>query len=264
MCTLTIHRTEASVVVTMNRDEARFRAPEVPPRVFQDGPSALHWLAPTDSQAGGTWFGVNEYAVQGCLLNRYMPEDIEKLNVPGPRPSRGQIIVDVLAKGLEHNAFDWIDKSFDPEPFPSFHLVVIGPRQTRSFAWNGKTLEKQAHLESWLFFSSSSWRTAEVIQYRREAFEAWVAAGAPNEGPLPSFHVWQPPDRAEWAPLMDRDISATRSITQTMTDCSKHVTEMRYWPRESRRPPMTPFTTSSLSHAPDAYLANPSLSGSFP
>lgn len=257
MCTLTIHRTETSVLATMNRDEARFRAPEIPPQVMTDEKHALRWLAPTDSQAGGTWFGVNEYAVQACLLNRYMPEDIKKLNAPGPRPSRGQIIVDSLAKGREKEVFKWLHESFDPSPYPSFHLIVIGPSQTQSFAWNGQTLEKQVHSGTWLFFSSSSWRTEEVIQYRKEAFEAWVEKGAPTEGLLPSFHIWQPPDRAEWAPLMDRQISATRSITQTITDFTNHFTEMRYWPRESLRPPMTPLRTLSLSHAYDAYPVNP-------
>lgn len=264
MCTLTIHRMEASVVVTMNRDEARFRAPEIPPRVMQDVPRAVHWLAPTDGQAGGTWFGVNEYAVQGCLLNRYMPEDIEKLNAPGPRPSRGQIIVDLLAKGAEQVAYEWLHEFFDPSPYPSFHLIVIGPLQIQSFAWNGQTLEKRIHSEPWLFFSSSSWRTEDVVRYRREAFEAWVERGAPMEGFLPAFHVWQPKDRGEWAPLMDRDISATRSITQTTTDFTKHFTEMRYWPRESLQSPMAPYTTSTLSHAQDAYPANPSPFESFP
>lgn len=263
MCTLTIHRTRTTLIATMNRDEARFRAPEIPPQIITNDKHALQWLAPTDSQAGGTWFGVNEYAVQACLLNRYMPEDIEKINAPGPRPSRGRIIVDLLAKGREDDVFEWLHDSLDPSPYPSFHLIVIGPSQTQSFAWNGKTLEKQHHPEAWLFFSSSSWRTEEVIQYRKEAFAAWVEQGAPNAGLLPSFHIWQPPDRAEWAPLMDRTVSATRSITQTITDFTQHKTEMRYWPREGRNVPEMPLTTLSLPHALDAHHSNPKPFGSF-
>ena len=36
-------------------------------------------MAPIDGQAGGTWFGANEHALQACLLNRYLPEDAVKL-----------------------------------------------------------------------------------------------------------------------------------------------------------------------------------------
>jgi Transport and Golgi organisation 2 len=264
MCTLTVHRTDSSLLVTMNRDEARFRAPEMAPQVRMDEKHAVHWLAPTDSQAGGTWFGVNEYALHACLLNRYMPEDIEKLSAPGPRPSRGQIIVDVLTLGNEQKALVWLDERFDPEPYPSFHLVVMSQSRTRSFAWNGKTLEKRMHDESWLCISSSSWRTEDVLKYRQEAFQMWVERGAPKEGLLPSFHIWQPPDRKEWAPLMDREISATRSITQTSSDFTNRSTEMRYWPRESLRPPAKPLTTLVLTHAPDAYPSNPKLLGNKP
>lgn len=236
MCTVTIHRTTESVLVTMNRDEARFRAPEKPPQILYDAHSRP-WMAPIDSQAGGTWFGANERALQACLLNRYLPADALKLDGLGQPPSRGRIIGELLARGPEREAFAWLHEVFDPKPYPSFWLLVIGSQNTHSFAWNGQMLELGIHDEPWSLFSSSSWRTDEVLTYRRQEFEAWVARGAPFAGQIPSFHLWQPPDRAEWAPLMDREYSATRSITQTLTEFSKHSTEMRHWPREQLHSP---------------------------
>jgi hypothetical protein len=253
MCTVTIHRTDTSVLVTMNRDEARFRAAEKPPRKLTGRSNSLQWLAPIDGQAGGTWFGANEYAVQACLLNRYLPEDIMHFGHPGERPSRGQIIVELLERGEEQDGLAWLNDVFNPRPYPSFCLIVAGPRHTYSFGWDGHTLECQTHVVPWLLFSSSSWQTHEVIDYRKQAFDAWVHRGAPFEGLIPSFHLWQPPDRAQWAPLMDREYSATRSITQT--HCTNRTTEMRYWPREYLHDPTTPFTSLQLNHA---HAAQPS------
>lgn len=252
MCTVTIHRSDSLLLVTMNRDEARFRAPEIPPREQIGRDKPIKWLAPIDGQAGGTWCGVNEYAVHACLLNRYLPNDALIYDLPGERPSRGQIIIQLLELGLERDALRWLNEGFDPKPYPSFWLIVAGPDQTHSFMWDGHQLERQTHIDPWLFFSSSSWRTHDVIEYRKQAFDAWVNSGAPREGLIPSFHIWQPNDRAEWAPLMDREYSASRSITLMETDFTKQRTEMRYWPREHLSTPATPFTLLQLDHARDA------------
>ena len=266
MCTVTIHRTAETLLVTMNRDEVRFRAPEKPPQIMLDAPvehlelrvasgalrpkpHALRWMAPLDGQAGGTWFGANEHALQACLLNRYLPGDDQKWGGAGERPSRGRIIIDLLARGAESDALVWLNEQFDPNPYPSFWLLVAGPTNTHSFAWNGHdTIERATFAEPWCSFSSSSLRTDEVLAYRKNEFDAWLTRCAPFTGLIPSFHLLQPQDRAEWAPLMDREYSATRSITQTFTDFSAHSTEMRYWPRERLHSPGTPEATLHLSH----------------
>lgn len=252
MCTVTVHRTDTSLLVTMNRDEARLRAPEIPPRTMRGQANPLQWIAPADGQAGGTWFGANEYAVQACLLNRYLPDDAKKVALADARPSRGRIIVELLERGREAEALTWLRDEFDPRPYPSFWLVVVGPQETRSFAWDGHTLEDRRHDEPWLLFSSSSWRTDEVLAYRKVEFDTWLAQGASYVGPIPSFHLMQPPDRVQWAPLMDREHSATRSVTQTETDFTQHVTVMRHWPRENLKPLTAPLTMLELHHAPMA------------
>lgn len=249
MCTVTIHRTNTTLLATMNRDEARFRAPEIPPREQIGRDKQVKWVGPIDSQAGATWFGVNEYAVHACLLNRYLPNDSLIYDLSGERPSRGQIIVELLARGFERDALAWVNETFDPKPYPSFWLILAGPDNTHSFAWDGHVLERQTYVEPWVLFTSSAWHTQDVIEYRKQAFETWVEQGAGREGLIPSFHLWQPTDRAEWAPLMDREYSATRSITQAETNFAKHKTEMRYWPREHLHTPAAPFTISQLQHA---------------
>lgn len=233
----------------MNRDEARLRAPEIAPHRLLGPSNSVQWIAPSDGQAGGTWFGANEYALQACLLNRYMPDDAKKIALADKRPSRGRIIVELLERGREADALAWMRDEFDPRRYPSFWLVVMGPQQTRSFAWDGQTLEPQLHDEPWLLFSSSSWRTEEVLAYRKVEFDAWLAGGASFLGPLPSFHVSQPPDRMQWAPLMDREHSATRSVTQTETDFTKRTTLMRHWPRANLEPLTSPPTILELPHA---------------
>lgn len=72
MCTVTVHRSANRLLVTMNRDEARDRAPEVPPAIHHND---VNWLAPSDSARGGTWIGVNDRGVVACLLNGYVEGD---------------------------------------------------------------------------------------------------------------------------------------------------------------------------------------------
>lgn len=77
---------EAAVVAGANREEA-FARPGEPPQLL-DGPCRA--VAGRDPQAGGTWFGVNEFGVLIAVTNR------PKTQPPSQPRSRGLLARDLL------------------------------------------------------------------------------------------------------------------------------------------------------------------------
>jgi len=234
MCTLTVFRDQGRLLVTMNRDEARFRGPEEPPRLHDaaeaHGPA---WLGPIDSDSGGTWMGVNDRGCVACLLNRYAPEDASLARLLPGRRSRGDIIPAVLGRQDEAAALSYIRDNLEPADFGSFTLVLITPTSTQAFEWaHGGGLAEYALASPWDMVTSSALDTAEVLTWRRERFDEWLGNGAPFKSLMPSIHLDRPAGKEGWAALMDRPISATRSITQVQLCLDEGRATMRYWPRE--------------------------------
>lgn len=233
MCTVTILRQTDGLLVTMNRDEAAHRGPEVPPRRQPTGtPGAPTWWAPADSDSGGTWMGVNGLGWVACLLNRYAPEDTDPARLlPGQR-SRGEIIPGVLAHRTETDALTWLREGLSPALYGSFTLVLALPSATHTFEWAyGEGLQESNLDGEWTMLTSSAFDTAAVLEWRRHRFEAWQQAGCRFEETVPAIHLDRPADEEHRAILMDRGISATRSITQVDSRETGHHAVMRYWPR---------------------------------
>ena len=213
----------------MNRDEARSRGPELAPAVQM---APIPWIAPRDSQRGGTWIGVNARGVVALLLNGYLPGD----TLPRPEPvdirSRGEIVPRLMTEGSTGAMADLLERRIDPAPFPSFTIVIADWGAVNAWSWTGSGgLVRSQHDAEWSFFTSSSWNTGEVTAWREHAFQAWRNDGAQMDGTLPALHVLQPSGLAEWSPLMDRERTSTRSITQVELAREHGSVIMRYWPR---------------------------------
>ncbi len=235
MCTVTIQRNECLLRVTVNRDELRGRPAEGPPEIFETDEGC--WAGPRDPAGGGTWMGVNDRGVVACLLNRYLKPPPDRQPGGGERPSRGAIVPECLRRGDAELAVEWLSRSFDPSPYADFTLVVASGCAVWEFGWDGggQLQERSLPLE-WEILSSSSWCQQDVIAWRRSAFEQWREDGSPFAGALPLYHLLQPPDRAQWAPLMRRDRSATWSITQARVNADPGPAHMLYWPVEGLDP----------------------------
>lgn len=215
----------------MNRDESRTRGPERPPEVFGD---VVRCIAPRDTRRGGTWMAVNDNGVAACLLNGYLPGDPTPGPADAPGHTRGEIIPQALSMGGINAVRAYLSEKFDPTPYASFCLVVAAETGVERLHWRGSALMEQTrHEEAWTMFTSSSWNTDEVAAWRARAFAQWCAEGCPMRDGLPAFHTLQPVGEAEWAPLMDRPMSATQSITQVEVDWTSGDIAMRYWPREA-------------------------------
>jgi hypothetical protein len=229
MCTVTIFRSDAGFTATMNRDEAYLRAPERRPeiRATVDG---TEWAAPFDGEKGGTWMGVNAFGVAACLLNAYQPGESLLPDTTGRRPTRGEIVPVVLAAGEGESARRWVEEAFDPAKYPSFTLLLVTPEESLCYEWRGSGLLQTSTPPSpWAVRSSSGWDSMNVIQWREERFARWLESGAPHTGALPSFHLLQEPGFAGHSPLMRREWSATRSITQARVLAAPGRAELLYW-----------------------------------
>ncbi len=71
MCTVTWRPSVDGYDLFFNRDELRTRATARPPS--EAGAESVRYLAPTDSDAGGTWVAVNELGTTVGLLNAHPP-----------------------------------------------------------------------------------------------------------------------------------------------------------------------------------------------
>jgi hypothetical protein len=213
----------------MNRDEVRSRGVEIPPTI--DG-RKLPMLGPRDSDRGGMWIAVNDAGVVACLTNAYYPGDYPCITTMHLAPSRGRIVPVLLQHGEFRDVCEAFQDGFDPSPYLPFTVVICSIERTFSQTWTGAELLPCAVTDQPRdVFVSSSWKASDVAAWRRCAFAQWCKDGCPVLGGLPVFHILQPAGEAAWSPLMDRDESATRSITQILVDAVSSNAVMRYWPR---------------------------------
>ncbi|MBX7258334.1 MAG: NRDE family protein [Candidatus Hydrogenedentes bacterium] len=235
MCTISVHRGEGSLLVTMNRDEAKTRADELPPIIRVE--SGISWLGPVDGNSGGTWMGVSEYGVVACLTNLYRESDATPRSAGKAARSRGEIVPWLLGHGTLESIRAAVMSDFDPKPYPSFTILLAALDRVETFEWPvDSPFTHHPHTSEWTMLTSSSWKTDEVTARRRDAFDAWRVNGAHSCGALPAFHVLQPEGEAEWSPLMERSYASTRSITQVYFDEGTTHAVMRYWPRNAVYP----------------------------
>lgn len=231
MCTLTVRRAtpESDLLVTMNRDEAMVRAPEHPPKLHES-PAGPTWVAPHDGERGGTWMGANDSGLIACLLNFYLPDESLLPDREGTKPSRGAIIPELLERGDTADAMAWLLGDFDPEPYPSFDLHLISTESIHRLIWvrDGRFTCEEVKGE-WNVYSSSGWDSAEVAEWRTQRFHEWLDRGCPMIGSVPEFHLLQEEGHAERSPLMKRDWSETRSVTQARISATDKRVYLGYW-----------------------------------
>jgi uncharacterized protein with NRDE domain len=206
----------------MNRDDAAARV-EAPPRLQRI--SGVVYAAPVDAQSGGTWIAVNAHGVAACLLNRYDDAAVGAW-------SRGQIVPAAMSACDAEGAAAIVHR-MERERFAPFTCVLLSARQAFRMEWNGARLETapvRAALP-WMM-TSSSWRLQEVRKQRDALFRNVVvsATDAP-ETAVSAFHTARNPEHDCWAPMMLRDASETKSITQIALHGDE--CELRYWSRAS-------------------------------
>jgi len=131
MCTLVLAWgvfADAPVVVAANRDESLERDSN-PPRRISDDPGVV---APTDTEAGGTWIGYNSRGVFAAVTNRWTDADLA-----GER-SRGLLVRDALESDSAEDAARMAERAVEADEYEGFNLVVADAQAAFLLEWDGR------------------------------------------------------------------------------------------------------------------------------
>ena len=225
MCTLSWTATRSGYELLFNRDERRTRGPEEGPRKVQR--SGVHFLAPRDTDAGGSWIAVNELGATVCLLNGY----IERRGPASPRPrSRGQLVVELASAASPAQVEDRLRASnlapFEPFVLCAFqqvreNVVAEGELSGRAIEWDGLDLVARS-LEADDRPICSSGHDAALARARRGAeWERMRAAGPMTPERLIEFHRSHLDAAGPASPCMHRADAETRSLIRVQVSPSE-------------------------------------------
>ena len=192
MCTVTWAPVDGGYELFMNRDELHTRGPALPPaRKTHDG---VTYIAPTDSDAGGTWIAANEHGVVACLLNNFpsmlrmasgADRRVDTTRLPRGAESRG-LIPPALMAARSLTELDSHLRHLDHTQFNPFYVFALGPggvSSTASLHGDGQPPPVTARLYRWdgtgsltaipdpeLPVSTSSFMAKEVLANRAAVF----------------------------------------------------------------------------------------------
>ena len=211
MCTVTWMRSleAAGYDLLFNRDESRTRGPELGPEPTRQGD--VTYLAPRDSDHGGTWLAVNDHGLTVCLLNGYVPSR-------GPSPptwrSRGLLVSD-LADAADSCAVRERLSPKDLATYQPFVLLALDQGGGQVLRWDG--VELTAHeASSPEGMLSSSGHDQTAVQHARAARLAELRAevGGTTPALLERFMGDHGQGPSAYTPCMHRTEAATRSQCQ--------------------------------------------------
>lgn len=248
MCTLTFRRVAAGsdgsgpeapgrpgYSLWFNRDERLTRGAEAPPTEART-PDGRRYLAPTDTDAGGTWIAANDAGLTVAILNGYIESR-------GPAPaewiSRGQLVRDVAAF-TRASHLTRISAPRDLARYRPFVLVCVDVHgASRVLRWDGLNAVLSPDARAEVPFISSSYAQDAVQSERAAMYTAQIAdPAAPTEAELTRFHAYVDPEDGPTAftPSMRRGDAATRS--QVRVDVTPEAVSMRYAPGPPHEAPL--------------------------
>ena len=211
MCTLSWCFNASGYDLFFNRDEKHARSGATGPEPGDC--KGIHYLAPRDGQAGGTWLGVNACGVSVALLNYYpVHTDVQE---PPKRRSRGRLVLELM--DLQHAA--WLAPRLTPASlacYPPFMIVAIGPEPeaVTARAWDGHRVEDVPRGPFWPPLSTSSVATAEVVAARYAAYGTVVGPGPATTDRLLAYHASHDPGSGAHSVCVHREDAGTVSFSR--------------------------------------------------
>ena len=153
------------------RDESPVRPKAIAPEKFTE--NDVSYLSPVDSEAGGSWVGVNSSGILIILLNGGF-ESHEKKKFY--RKSRGLIVKELLLSAMP--VIEW--SIMDMDGIEPYTLIVAADKNLFRLVWDGEKKHRinldtdQPHI-----FSSSTLYNAQARASRQDLFENWIAMKPP-------------------------------------------------------------------------------------
>jgi hypothetical protein len=208
VCTLTWLRTADGYELFFNRDEARTRLPALPPRAQRrDG---VDVLCPLDADAGGTWLGVNAFALTVGLLNG-------RADAPAPLAprSRGLLVLELLDAAGSAEVARRLEQA-DLSATRAFRLIALEPgAELLDATWDGRELRLARRGDGEQPVSSSSLDPEGAGRSRAAAWAEVLARGTPDSAVHADFHRGHVPERGALSTCMHRPDAVTVSLTRT-------------------------------------------------
>jgi hypothetical protein len=233
MCTLSWTRTSDRFTLWFNRDEQRSRETALPPE------ASTEILAPKDPRGGGSWIFVNHHGLTAALMNHYSA---------GTRPpanplSRGQLLMSLSGCSSIPECETQLNHQLSTAVYaPCFLWVASFSEDPRMWCWEGESLT-HVPLTPPPMRSTSSYRSAEVLEHRKQSFLHTVAdPSAPTEAELESFHRHHDPEWPAYCANMERSDAWTVSHTRIRITPARAT--LSYFPRTGKP------TEHSLAPAP--------------
>ncbi len=221
MCTVTWSAAADGYDLFMNRDELHTRGHALPPR--RGSTNGVDYLAPVDSDGGGSWIAVNEFGVTACLLNNYPPclgAGVASGASSRQFTSRGRLLfalmsgrsVDAVGEELQGEGLD---------RFRPFYVFAIGAApaalsaSARLFRWDGRG-KLISNLSPEPPITTSSFETQAVVRNRFDVYRKHFGAAPPlpaDLAALQAYHRSHDPDRGPYSVCVHRDDAGTKSLS---------------------------------------------------
>jgi len=205
-----------------NRDEQRSRPTAEPPSIHQG--ETQTYLAPIDPLRGGTWMGVNTTGIIVTLLNNYSVAT----NPDSNYQSRGQIVSTLLDQEESLMMVKTLKQLLNADLYPAFSLLIFDSitQQVHSFTWDESELRPLVLEKD--FFTSSSWETERVQQYRLNSYiQQVVKNGDKHE----DFHCSTPNGEEKSSVFMQRE--KTWTVSRSYLHLYPDRAEIEYFERTS-------------------------------
>jgi hypothetical protein len=204
MCTLAWLRRPEGFMLWHSRDERRNRGVAIPP-VAGHGNGA-GWIAPRDSDSGGTWVGVNTHGIVVGIANLFVSAPPVP---PGRKISRGLLVQDLLDSPTTLQVGRRI-RSLDLDVFEPFTLVALSEAEAPVIVrWDRMALQEVPPLSEILLVTSAG-GSREIEERRKQLF----TTGGDMSAEIIESLYRAPPESALASVCVHRPEVSTVSLTR--------------------------------------------------
>ena len=208
MCTTTWVYHHDGYELWFNRDELRSRGRGRAPEVLNKG---IPYIAPRDSDSGGTWIAVNSRGLTVAILNYYQGTPPESADFR----SRGLLVSDMAPQDGILSVQAALAK-VDLARYRPFEFLAVDTSGVKRFLWTGERFTTDEPAPP---LSSSSYRTDAVVAHRKVLYDSYKATEQEK------FHRSAVgPESAFWV-CMTRSDALTHSISRIVVDARR----VRFW-----------------------------------
>ncbi|HTO72595.1 MAG TPA: NRDE family protein [Gemmatimonadales bacterium] len=194
-------------LLCFNRDESRTRGPGLPPSWREV--RGLEILAPTDSDAGGSWIGVNAAGVALGLANRYGPKTPAPINPI----SRGLLVLQLLELATLGEVDAELGRA-ELKRYRPFTLIAAEPGAPAGlWSWSGTESTMSRIAEPGLLITSSAVDQEGAEAARRALFLDAARDPGLSKEILIDLHRSHRPERGGHSICMHRTDACTVSLT---------------------------------------------------